>query len=78
MAKMKFEITSNRFLRGMVRLLVGNLIRVLEGQTTVAEFIGALERQEEFAYFTQAYPQGLFLAGVKYGYELEFDGMEII
>jgi len=67
--KMRFEITANRFLRGMVRLLVGNLIRVLEGQTKVEEFIEALEKQKEFLYFTQAHPQGLFLAGVKYPYE---------
>lgn len=67
--KMRFEITANRFLRGMVRLLVGNLIRVLEGQTRTDEFIEALEKQKELPYFTQAHPQGLFLAGVKYPYE---------
>lgn len=68
--KMKFEITANRFLRGMVRLLVGNLIRVLEGQTSVEDFLAALNKEKPFPYFTQAHPQGLFLAGVKYPYPL--------
>ncbi|MFK7810586.1 MAG: tRNA pseudouridine(38-40) synthase TruA [Saprospiraceae bacterium] len=66
--KIHFEIRANRFLRGMVRLLVGNLIRVLEGQTSVADFILALKEQKELPFFTQAHPQGLFLAGVKYPY----------
>lgn len=68
--RMRFEITANRFLRGMVRLLVGNLLLVMEGKLEVTDFISALQREKELPYFTQAHPQGLFLADIKYPYEI--------
>ena len=66
--KMKFEITANRFLRGMVRLLVGNLLEVLKGRLSPEQFIRSLETQEPLPYFTMAYPQGLYLSKVVYPY----------
>jgi tRNA pseudouridine38-40 synthase len=68
--KMRFDITADRFLRGMVRLLVGNLLLVLTGELKPEIVISALHQQTELPFFTQAYPQGLFLAGVTYPYDL--------
>ena len=64
--KMRFEISADRFLRGMVRLLVGNLLEVLEGRLSEKKFIEALQSQKPLPYFKMAYPQGLYLEQVTY------------
>ncbi len=64
--KMFFEITANRFLRGMVRLLVGNLLEVLAGRLPPERFLAALKEQRPLPYFNMAYPQGLYLTRVVY------------
>lgn len=65
---LQFSITANRFIRGMVRLLVGNLLAVGTGALSLDVFEKALKIQTELPYFRMAYPQGLFLSKVRYSY----------
>jgi tRNA pseudouridine38-40 synthase len=65
-ARYEFHISANRFLRGMVRLLVGNMLAVNEGRMELAAFSEALQTGERPLYFNEAYPQGLYLSEVFY------------
>ncbi|MDZ4707339.1 MAG: tRNA pseudouridine(38-40) synthase TruA [Saprospiraceae bacterium] len=61
-----FSITANRFLRGMVRLIVGMCIHVALGQLKESEVIQSLDRQELLIKSWSVPPCGLYLAGVNY------------
>ncbi|HOY07950.1 MAG TPA: tRNA pseudouridine(38-40) synthase TruA [Saprospiraceae bacterium] len=65
-----FHITANRFLRGMVRLIVGACIQTGIGQITIEEVQAALNEQKTLKKSLSVPPQGLFLTDVKYPYEL--------
>lgn len=67
-SRLCFQITANRFLRGMVRLLIGNLLEVGYGKTSLATFQNYLDNQEQPKFFKAAYPQGLYLSKVKYDF----------
>lgn len=64
--KFQFNITANRFLRGMVRTLVGKLIELGAGRMTLNTFEHHLKTGEAFQFLNQAYPQGLYLSDVVY------------
>ncbi len=61
-----FEITSNRFLRGMVRLIVGMCLNVGLGKLEMEEVQKSLESQTRLNPSFSVPPQGLFLKGIKY------------
>lgn len=61
-----FHITANRFLRGMVRLIVGACIQVGRGQLSLADVQRALNEQAPLKKSLSVPPQGLFLTDVKY------------
>jgi len=63
---LKFEITANRFLHNMVRLLVGTMVAVLDGTITLRQFEKAVmaEIDNKAKYIAPAC--GLYLAAVKY------------
>ena len=61
-----FTISANRFLRGMVRLVVGTLLDVGKGKLTVAQFREAIERQDRSLASGAAPAQGLYLHQVEY------------
>jgi tRNA pseudouridine38-40 synthase len=63
-----FHIHANRFLRGMVRLIVGACIQAGKGQISVEEIRQALESQNALRKSLSVPPQGLFLTDVKYPY----------
>lgn len=64
--RLRFSITSNRFLREMVRFCVFFLLKVGSGEMTLEEF-GAILRQEKALTQKQpALPNGLFLSRVEY------------
>ena len=63
----RFRIRANRFVRGMVRLVVGTLLDVGRGKLTPAEFQELLWRQQRVAASSAAPAQGLFLSRVEYG-----------
>ena len=61
----RFRFVADRFLRGMIRILVHQLLRVSAGEVTVEEVASALESGERLGV-GQARPEGLFLSGVVY------------
>ncbi len=64
--RLDFHITANRFLRGMVRALVGTLLDVGRGQLSVADFASILEARDRRAAGPAAPPEGLYLSAVAY------------
>jgi tRNA pseudouridine38-40 synthase len=61
-----FTITANRFLRGMVRALVGTLLDVGTGKTSTQEFKDIIESRDRRRAGSNVPPYGLYLAKVKY------------
>jgi tRNA pseudouridine38-40 synthase len=61
-----YTVKANRFLRGMVRGLVGTMLRVGTGKLTIAEFTELIERKNAAKTDFSAPPQGLFLVSVQY------------
>lgn len=61
-----FHITANRFLRGMVRLIVGACVQVGRGQLTLADVERALDEQISLKKSLSVPAQGLFLTDVRY------------
>lgn len=61
-----FHISANRFLRGMVRLIVGMCLRIGEGKLTPEQLREAMDKQARLPKPWSAPPSGLFLSGVNY------------
>jgi len=61
-----FTITANRFLRGMVRAIVGTLLDVGNGKLTVRQFQEILRSKDRKKAGMNAPPEGLYLIQVKY------------
>jgi tRNA pseudouridine38-40 synthase len=66
--KAVFHISANRFLRGMVRLIVGACINIGLGQMTLTDLKQALDEQTPLKKSSSVPPTGLFLTEVKYPY----------
>ncbi len=66
--RLVFHISADRFLRGMVRLIVGMCINVSTGIFSVEEVKKALEHQQFLKKSWSVPPQGLFLTDIKYPY----------
>lgn len=61
-----FHITADRFLRNMVRAIVGTLIEIGKGKMTLDEFIQVIESENRCNAGPSAPAQGLFLTRVTY------------
>ncbi len=61
-----FHITANRFLRNMVRAIVGTLYEVGIGKITITDFISIIESQDRTKAGISVPAQGLFLTKVTY------------
>ena len=61
-----FTISADRFLRNMVRAIVGTLLEVGRGKLTSEGFIAILEKKDRGAAGTSDPPQGLFLTDIRY------------
>lgn len=61
-----FHIQANRFLRGMVRAVVGTLLEVGKGRKTVADFEKVIISKNRKNAGAQAPAEGLFLTKVGY------------
>lgn len=66
--RLVFHISADRFLRGMVRLIVGACLNAGLGQVSLEEIRTALEQQTRIAKSWSIPPDGLFLTGVRYPY----------
>ena len=63
---LRFTIRADRFLRNMVRAIVGTLVDVGRGRYTVDEFAEIVASRDLSRASSGAPPQGLFLSNVKY------------
>lgn len=61
-----FEITANRFLRGMVRAIVGTMLQIGSYRLAPKEMKNIIESRNRGKAGASAPPQGLFLTQVKY------------
>lgn len=66
--RFRIRFVANRFLRGMIRLLVNDLILIGTGQLSTEDFETMLKTGERKPHFRLAPPEGLFLTGIKYPY----------
>lgn len=64
----RFQITSNRFLSKMIRIIMGQLIKVGSGELTVDSFESHLAEKRTPALLDPAHPTGLYLSKVTYPY----------
>ncbi|MBN2565076.1 MAG: tRNA pseudouridine(38-40) synthase TruA [Candidatus Eisenbacteria bacterium] len=67
------RVTANRFLRGMVRSIVGTLVEVGRGRITATEFESILNARDRSAAGPTAPPWGLYLQEVRYDQEGELE-----
>lgn len=65
---LKFTITADRFLRNMVRAIVGTLVEVGAGKVTLEGFKKIMEAKDRGAAGASAPAEGLFLAEVGYDF----------
>lgn len=70
--RLRFTITSNRFLRGMIRICIFFLLEVGTGKMTLEEFKQILNQEKEMKEKWPAHPNGLFLSKIEYPF-LELD-----
>jgi tRNA pseudouridine38-40 synthase len=61
-----FHITANRFLRGMVRAIVGTLLDVGTGKIGIKDFEQIIKSKDRKTAGMNVPPEGLYLTGVKY------------
>ncbi len=61
-----FHISANRFLRSMVRSIVGTLLEVGEGKTNPEEVKKIIEKRDRRVAGRSVPPQGLYLCKVEY------------
>jgi len=65
-----FTIQADRFLRNMVRAIVGTLLQVGRGQITEAEFRAIIEAKDRCKAGTSAPAEGLYLVNIAYPKEI--------
>ncbi|WP_162052549.1 tRNA pseudouridine synthase A [Pontibacter pamirensis] len=66
--RLRFQISANRYLSRMIRIVVGKLIQIGMSELSIDEFESYLAAERAPKALTPAYPQGLFLSKVTYPY----------
>ena len=67
-SELKFTISADRFLRNMVRAIVGTMVEVGSGKIQPADVRRIIEAKDRNKAGTSAPPQGLFLVDVGYNF----------
>ena len=62
----KYRVRGNRFLRGMVRGLVGTMLKVGRGKTSLQAFAAIIAAEDASLADFSVPPQGLTLVSVQY------------
>ncbi len=70
-----FQIIANRFLRGMIRILVSRIKNIGTGRLTLEEFEAFLQLKQKPKFMNFAPPEGLFLSRIKYDF-IDFEPKE--
>lgn len=76
----RFQVTSNRFLKGMIRILVGKILEIGRGEFSLEEFENCFINRKTPQLIIPAHPQGLYLSKVTYPYldlkpRMDFSGI---
>ena len=66
--RLRFQITANRFLTGMIRIITWRLLQVGAGLMSPEEFENYLIARKGPRIVHSAYPQGLYLSRIVYPY----------
>lgn len=66
--RLRFEITGNRFLWNMVRMITGLSLMVGRDRMNLEDVKNVMDSKEKFQYILPVPPQGLFLTKVEYPY----------
>ena len=66
----RFTITANRFLRNMVRAVVGTLVEVGRGRMTLEAFCRVIERKDRCQAGESVPAHGLYLVDIKYPFPM--------
>ena len=66
---LKLNVSGNRFLRGMIRGLVGTMVKVGRGKMTLDEFVNVLEAKDNTMADFTAPAHGLFLENIEFPIE---------
>lgn len=66
--RIRFQVSSNRFLSKMIRIITGKLLKIGTGKLSVDEFESHLITKDTPKTLDPAYPQGLYLSKIKYPY----------
>ncbi len=66
--KLRFQISSNRFLGKMIRIIMGQVLKIGRGVLSVDEFENYLINKQTPQLITPAQPHGLYLSKVTYPY----------
>lgn len=64
--RLRFTITSNRFLRGMIRFCIFFLLKIGRGKMGLEEFRQILNQEKMLKQKQPALPNGLFLSRIEY------------
>ncbi len=64
--RLRIEVTSNRFLRGMIRLIVTKLLEIGQGRLSLEDWENFIARNENPSFKRFAPPQGLHLSKIEY------------
>ncbi|HOP04113.1 MAG TPA: tRNA pseudouridine synthase A [Tenuifilaceae bacterium] len=64
--RIRFQISANRFIQGMIRVIAKRLLDIGIGKLSVEDFEAILAGKNIPKEITIAYPQGLYLSQVKY------------
>jgi len=66
--KFHFQITANRFLKGMIRIIMWHLLEIGRGNESMEEFENFFLTKQRPQILRMAYPQGLYLSKINYPY----------
>jgi len=66
----KFEISANRFLRNMVRSIVGSMVDIGKGKLSLEDFKAVIEAKDRSQGGISAPAKGLFLVKIEYPKEI--------
>ncbi len=66
----RFTVSADRFLRGMVRAIVGTLVMVGKNKITISDFRKIIEAKDRRVAGNNAPANALFLVGIKYAKEI--------
>jgi len=64
--RIRFQITADRYLKSMIRIMVYQLLEVGQGKISCEQFENYLKTNQPPKFLNMAYPQGLYLSKVSY------------